>query len=208
MDVVAVEAAARRAAARDPRGRRAAFLECRTYRFRAHSMFDAQLYRDKAEVEEWKDARPDRALRGWMTRGRHAASTTRPRGASRRGRRRDRRRRSPLPRPAPGSRSTTLTRLRHTAEVPQHEPRRTPSTDDHLSRGRARGDPRRDEARRARLPDGRGCRPLRRLLCRQQGPARRVRARAHPRHAAVRIRLRRRGHRRGAGRHAARSSRS
>ena len=27
------------------------FLECRTYRFRAHSMFDAQLYREKEEVE-------------------------------------------------------------------------------------------------------------------------------------------------------------
>lgn len=30
------------------------FIEFRTYRFRAHSMFDAQLYRDKAEVERWK----------------------------------------------------------------------------------------------------------------------------------------------------------
>ena len=34
------------------------FLECRTYRFRAHSMFDAQLYRDKAEVEEWRKRGP------------------------------------------------------------------------------------------------------------------------------------------------------
>ena len=30
----------------------------RTYRFRAHSMFDAQLYRDKAEVEEWRARGP------------------------------------------------------------------------------------------------------------------------------------------------------
>ena len=62
MDVVAVEAAARRAVD-DPR--RAAgpyFLECRTYRFRAHSMFDAQLYRDKAEVDALAAARPDRAV--------------------------------------------------------------------------------------------------------------------------------------------------
>ncbi|MFN6067946.1 MAG: thiamine pyrophosphate-dependent enzyme, partial [Pseudanabaena sp.] len=34
------------------------FLECRTYRFRAHSMFDAELYRDKKEVEEWKQRCP------------------------------------------------------------------------------------------------------------------------------------------------------
>ena len=29
-----------------------------TYRFRAHSMFDPELYRDKAEVEEWKKRGP------------------------------------------------------------------------------------------------------------------------------------------------------
>ena len=34
------------------------FLECLTYRFRAHSMFDAELYRDKGEVEEWKKKGP------------------------------------------------------------------------------------------------------------------------------------------------------
>jgi len=34
------------------------FLEYQTYRFRAHSMFDAELYRDKAEVEEWKTRGP------------------------------------------------------------------------------------------------------------------------------------------------------
>jgi pyruvate dehydrogenase E1 component alpha subunit/2-oxoisovalerate dehydrogenase E1 component len=30
------------------------FLEARTYRFRAHSMYDAELYRTKEEVEQWK----------------------------------------------------------------------------------------------------------------------------------------------------------
>ena len=30
------------------------FLELQTYRFRAHSMFDPELYRDKTEVEKWK----------------------------------------------------------------------------------------------------------------------------------------------------------
>ncbi len=30
------------------------FLEMKTYRFRAHSMFDPQLYRSKEEIENWK----------------------------------------------------------------------------------------------------------------------------------------------------------
>lgn len=34
------------------------FLECITYRFRGHSMFDAELYRDKKEVDEWKKKDP------------------------------------------------------------------------------------------------------------------------------------------------------
>jgi len=38
------------------------FLVCNTYRFRAHSMFDAELYRDKTEVEEWKKRDPIPAL--------------------------------------------------------------------------------------------------------------------------------------------------
>jgi len=54
MDVIAVEEAARGAAARLRAGDGPQFLECRTYRFRAHSMFDPELYRDKAEVEQWK----------------------------------------------------------------------------------------------------------------------------------------------------------
>lgn len=48
MDVIAVEAATQRLAAQVRSGGGPALLECRTYRFRAHSMFDAQLYRDKA----------------------------------------------------------------------------------------------------------------------------------------------------------------
>jgi pyruvate dehydrogenase E1 component alpha subunit len=58
MDVLAVEAAARDAAAAVRTGAGPYFLECRTYRFRAHSMFDAELYRDKAEVEAWKQRCP------------------------------------------------------------------------------------------------------------------------------------------------------
>jgi TPP-dependent pyruvate/acetoin dehydrogenase alpha subunit len=63
MDVVAVEEAARRAAEQVLRGNGPFFLECRTYRFRAHSMFDAELYRDKTEVEEWKQRDPIPLLR-------------------------------------------------------------------------------------------------------------------------------------------------
>jgi pyruvate dehydrogenase E1 component alpha subunit len=66
MDVVAVEAAARRAADTVRAEGGPFFLECRTYRFRAHSMFDAELYRDKAEVEEWKKRDPILLLRSQL----------------------------------------------------------------------------------------------------------------------------------------------
>jgi len=58
MDVIAVEAAARAAVAAVRSGGGPWLLECRTYRLRAHSMFDAQLYRDKAEVEQWRERGP------------------------------------------------------------------------------------------------------------------------------------------------------
>jgi pyruvate dehydrogenase E1 component alpha subunit len=58
MDVLAVEAATRRAVESVRRGDGPAFLEFRTYRFRAHSMFDAELYREKSEVEAWKQRDP------------------------------------------------------------------------------------------------------------------------------------------------------
>ena len=58
MDVIAVEAAAKRVVEAVRRGEGPAFLELRTYRFRAHSMFDAELYRDRAEVEAWKKRDP------------------------------------------------------------------------------------------------------------------------------------------------------
>ncbi len=58
MDVVAVQAAAQGAAQQVRNGAGPRFLELRTYRFRAHSMFDPELYRDKAEVEAWKTRGP------------------------------------------------------------------------------------------------------------------------------------------------------
>jgi pyruvate dehydrogenase E1 component alpha subunit len=66
MDVVAVEAAARRAIGAVEKTGKPYFLECRTYRLRAHSMFDAQLYRDKAEVEAWRPKEPIVRLQGWL----------------------------------------------------------------------------------------------------------------------------------------------
>jgi len=54
MDVLAVNEATRDAIAKVSTGTGPFFLEYRTYRFRAHSMFDPELYRDKAEVESWK----------------------------------------------------------------------------------------------------------------------------------------------------------
>ena len=58
MDVMAVEEAAQSAVQEVRAGNGPYFLECRTYRFRAHSMFDPELYRDEAEVEEWKKRDP------------------------------------------------------------------------------------------------------------------------------------------------------
>lgn len=66
MDVLAVAEASERLiqALRDdglPR-----FVEFRTYRFRPHSMFDPDLYRDKREIEEWKKKDPIPALIGFL----------------------------------------------------------------------------------------------------------------------------------------------
>ncbi len=66
MDVIAVEAAARRAVHAVRESRKPYFLECQTYRLRAHSMFDAQLYRDKAEVEAWRPREPIIRFQGWL----------------------------------------------------------------------------------------------------------------------------------------------
>lgn len=58
MDVVAVHEATRQAAQYVRAGKGPFFVEFQTYRFRAHSMFDPDLYRDKAEIEEWKKRGP------------------------------------------------------------------------------------------------------------------------------------------------------
>jgi TPP-dependent pyruvate/acetoin dehydrogenase alpha subunit len=58
MDVLAVEAATRRAAEHVRRGDGPFLLELRTYRFRAHSTADPELYRKKEEVAEWRQRDP------------------------------------------------------------------------------------------------------------------------------------------------------
>ena len=58
MDVLAVETATKKAVMAARSGGGPHFLEYRTYRFRAHSMFDPELYREKQEVEEWKKRDP------------------------------------------------------------------------------------------------------------------------------------------------------
>ena len=67
MDVQAVEAATRGAVDRIRAGAGPFLLECRTYRFRPHSMFDSELYRTKDEVAQWRERDPIELLAGRMT---------------------------------------------------------------------------------------------------------------------------------------------
>ncbi len=62
MNVLEIEKAAKTAVEKIHATGKPYFLVCNTYRFRAHSMFDAELYRDKSEVEEWKKRDPIPAL--------------------------------------------------------------------------------------------------------------------------------------------------
>src|SRR6476659_138050 len=58
MDVIACHDAAQQGADNIRSAGGPFFIEFRTYRFRAHSMFDPELYREKAEVEEWRKRDP------------------------------------------------------------------------------------------------------------------------------------------------------
>ncbi|MDP2132538.1 MAG: pyruvate dehydrogenase (acetyl-transferring) E1 component subunit alpha [Sulfuritalea sp.] len=58
MDIVAVHETTQQALQMVRGGAGPVFVEYQTYRFRAHSMFDAELYRQKAEIEEWKARGP------------------------------------------------------------------------------------------------------------------------------------------------------
>ena len=67
MDVIAVEEAARKAAVSIRAGGGPVFLEIQTYRFRAHSMYDPELYRTHAEVDEWRQRDPIATLTDELT---------------------------------------------------------------------------------------------------------------------------------------------
>ena len=58
MDVLSVRSAAEKAIEYIRLTGKPFFMVCNTYRFKAHSMFDAELYRDKMEVETWKKLDP------------------------------------------------------------------------------------------------------------------------------------------------------
>jgi pyruvate dehydrogenase E1 component alpha subunit len=66
MNVLEVEQAGRSAVEAVRSGQGPFFLELRTYRFRAHSMFDPELYRTKEEVERWKEKDPITGLENLM----------------------------------------------------------------------------------------------------------------------------------------------
>ena len=71
MNVVDVEAAARQAIKSIRETNKPYFLECQTYRFRGHSSFDGQLYRDKDEVELWEKNGPVLKLKTWLQQNSH-----------------------------------------------------------------------------------------------------------------------------------------
>ena len=58
MDVEAVHEATRRALVSIRAGGGPVFIEFETYRFRAHSMYDPERYRDRAEVDRWRERDP------------------------------------------------------------------------------------------------------------------------------------------------------
>jgi 2-oxoisovalerate dehydrogenase E1 component len=168
--------------ASDPRDRQPYFLECRTYRFRAHSMFDAQLYRDKEEIASGARRGRSCGSRDGCWRTADPGQRHRPIEA-----RVDAEIAEAVAFAEAGTWEPVETLTRHVVGEPAPAPvPATPSGEtgrDHLSRGGQAGDPRRDDPRRAGVPDGRGCRRLWRLLRRDQGADGRVRRGPHPRHA-------------------------
>lgn len=66
MNVVDVEAASSKAVEKIRQTNKPYFLECQSYRFRGHSSFDGQLYRDKAEVKSWQQKGPVIRLITWL----------------------------------------------------------------------------------------------------------------------------------------------
>jgi pyruvate dehydrogenase E1 component alpha subunit len=71
MNVVDVEAASNKAVEQIRQTNKPYFLECQSYRFRGHSSFDGQLYRDKAEVKLWQEKGPVIRLIKWLKENNH-----------------------------------------------------------------------------------------------------------------------------------------
>ncbi|MGR5130740.1 pyruvate dehydrogenase (acetyl-transferring) E1 component subunit alpha [Vibrio alfacsensis] len=71
MNVVDVEAAASSAVDFIRQQQRPYFIECQTYRFRGHSSFDTQLYRDKSEISLWEEKGPVKQLIQWLQKNSH-----------------------------------------------------------------------------------------------------------------------------------------
>jgi pyruvate dehydrogenase E1 component alpha subunit len=67
MDLMAVWNAANEATEIIRKTGKPYLLVCNTFRFRAHSMFDAELYREKTEVEEWKKRDPIPAFEKYLS---------------------------------------------------------------------------------------------------------------------------------------------
>ena len=184
-----------------PRGGGPHFLELRTYRFRAHSMYDPERYRDKAEVEQWRQRDPIEAL------GRtHAAmraswpTKTWPRS-----------RPTVCRADRPGDRPTARSDPLEPVEEP-HPVRLPPGAVMTSADTRAR----RPTGRPARGASAKRCCGTTACFLMGEdvgryggcfavslGPARGVRPGADQGHPAVGVGLRRRGHRRGHGRDAA-----
>ena len=160
------------------------FLELRTYRFRAHSMYDPELLpRQGRRSTRWKRARPDRRPSPTRLPADGQLDRRRPRRDRGRGGGRDRRRRRLRRGGHPGAGRATSPA---SCTARPRDASRRPPTYREAMRAALRDAL---HARRARLPHGRGRRPLRRLLRCQPRAARGVRARA--RSATRRCRSRR-----------------
>lgn len=82
MDVAVVHQTAGELAEKVRTSQKPMALICDTFRFRGHSMFDAELYRDKSEVETWKQRDPILLWRkhleqsGWLSESEWTTITT------------------------------------------------------------------------------------------------------------------------------------